>query len=125
VVIDMVEQLGTAELAGGTRKSARGRRAYHPVMLLMLLAYAYCSGVLPARAIRDRCRVDAAFWLACAGLVPGHPAISRFRQRACREDATATEAMDHQLSIRGLTQAAGEFLLAGLCRNLLLLPRLT
>ena len=87
LVTDTVEQLGTAELtarlAGGARKSARGRRAYHPVMLLTLLAYAYCSGVLSTRAIEDRCRVDAAFRLACAGLVPDHSRISRFRQRAC------------------------------------------
>ena len=87
LVIDTVELLGTPELtarlAGGTRKSARGRRAYHPVMLLALLAYAYCCGVLSTRAIEDRCRVDATFRLACAGLVPDHSTISRFRQRAC------------------------------------------
>jgi transposase len=89
LVIDTVEQLGTPELAarlaGGTRKSARGRRAYHPVMLLTLLAYAYLSGVLSTRAIEARCRVDATFRLACAGLVPDHTTISRFRQRACGE----------------------------------------
>ena len=87
LVIDTVEQLGTPELtarlAGGTRKSARGRRAYHPVMLLTLLAYAYLSGVLSTRAIEARCRVDATFRLACAGLVPDHTTISRFRRRAC------------------------------------------
>jgi transposase len=89
LVIDTVEQLGTPELAarlaGGTRKSARGRRAYDPVMLLTLLAYAYCCGVLSTRAIEDRCRVDATFRLACAGLVPDHTTISRFRRRACRD----------------------------------------
>ena len=89
LVIDTVEQLGTAELtarlAGGTRKSARGRRAYDPVMLLTLLAYAYCCGVLSTRVIEARCRVDATFRLACAGLVPDHSTISRFRQRACGE----------------------------------------
>jgi transposase len=89
LVIDTVEQLGTPELtarlAGGTRKSARGRRAYHPVMLLVLLAYAYLSGVLSTRAIEARCRVDATFRLACAGLVPDHTTISRFRRRACGE----------------------------------------
>jgi transposase len=89
LVIDTVEQLGTPELtarlAGGTRKSARGRRAYHPVMMLTLLAYAYCCGVLSTRLIEARCRVDATFRLACAGLVPDHSTISRFRKRACGE----------------------------------------
>ena len=87
LIIDTVEQLAipelTARLAGGTRKTARGRRAYDPVMLLTLLAYAYCGGVLSTRAIETRCRVDATFRLACAGLVPDHVTISRFRRRAC------------------------------------------
>ena len=95
LVIDTVEQLGTPELAarlaGGTRKSARGRRAYHPVMLLTLLAYAYCSGVLSTRAIEARCQVDATFRLACAGLVPDHSTISRFRQRACGDGGPMEE----------------------------------
>jgi transposase len=89
LVIDTVEQLVTPELAarlaGGARMSARGRRAYDPVMLLTLLAYAYCCGVLSTRAIEDRSRVDATFRLACAGLVPDHSTISRFRRRACRD----------------------------------------
>ena len=51
---------------------------------LALLAYAYCSGVLSTRAIETRCRADATFRLACAGLVPDHVTIfSRFRRRAC------------------------------------------
>lgn len=58
LVIDTVEQLATPELtarlAGGERKSARGRRGYDPVMLLTLLAYAYLSGVLSTRAIEAR-----------------------------------------------------------------------
>lgn len=87
LVIDAMEQLVTPELAvrlaGGERKSARGRRAYHPVMMAALLAYAYCCGVLSTRAIEARCRVDATFRLACAGLVPDHTTISRFRRRAC------------------------------------------
>ena len=52
-------------------------------MMLTLLAYAYCCGVLSTRVIEDRCRVDATFRLACAGLVPDHSTISRFRRRAC------------------------------------------
>ena len=95
LVIDTVEQLGTPELtarlAGGARRSARGRRAYHPVMLLSLLAYAYCCGVLSTRAIEARCRVDATFRLVCAGLVPDHSTISRFRRRACGDGGPVEE----------------------------------
>jgi transposase len=95
LVIDTVEQLASPELvvrlAGGERNNPRGRRAYDPVMLLTLLAYAYCSGVLSTRAIEARCRVDATFRLACAGLVPDHVTISRFRNRACGDGGPADE----------------------------------
>lgn len=95
LVIDTMEQLVTPELAarlaGGERKSARGRRAYDPVMLAALLAYAYCCGVLSSRAIEARCRVDATFRLACAGLVPDHATIARFRRRLCQDEGLAEE----------------------------------
>ena len=108
LVIDTVEQLGTPELAarlaGGTRKSARGRRAYHPVMLLTLLAYAYCCGVLSTRAIEARCRVDATFRLACAGLVPDHSTISRFRRRVCGEGGPMADVF---CAVLGVCAAAG------------------
>jgi transposase len=86
LVIDTVEQLASPELVARlvpATRSRRGRRRYDPVMLLTLLAYAYCSGVLSTRVIEGRCRVDATFRLVCAGLVPDHSTVSRFRQRAC------------------------------------------
>jgi transposase len=89
LVIDTMEQLATPELAarlaGGERRSARGRPGYDPVMLATLLAYAYCCGVLSSREIEARCRVDATFRLACAGLVPDHTTIARFRRRISGE----------------------------------------
>jgi transposase len=96
LVIETVEQLVTPELAaglaGGERKSARGRPAYDPVMLVTLLAYSYCSGLRSSRAIEARCRVDATFRLACAGLVPDHATIARFRRRIS-EDAGLMEEL--------------------------------
>lgn len=87
LVIDTVEQLATPEmvtrLAGGERRSPRGRRGYDPVMLATLLVYGYCCGVRSPRAIEARCRVDATFRLACAGLVPDHTTVARFRRRVC------------------------------------------
>jgi transposase len=95
LVIDTVEQLATPELtarlAGGERKSSRGRPGYDPVMLAVLLVYAYCCGVLSSREIEARCRVDATFRLACAGLVPGHTTIARFRRRVSGEDGLMEE----------------------------------
>ena len=88
LVIDTVEQVATPELIARlvpATRSRKGRRRYDPVMLLTLLAYAYLSGVLSTRAIEARCRVDATFRLVCAGLVPDHSTVSRFRRRACGE----------------------------------------
>ena len=90
LVIDAMEQLVSPELAarlaGGERKSARGRPGYDPVMLVTLLVYSYCCGVLSSRAIEARCRLDASFRLACAGLVPDHATIARFRRRISGEE---------------------------------------
>jgi transposase len=90
LVIDTMEQLVSpglaARLAGGERKSARGRPGYDPVMLVTLLVYSYCCGVLSSRAIEARCRLDASFRLACAGLVPDHATIARFRRRISGEE---------------------------------------
>jgi hypothetical protein len=47
--------------------------------------------VLSSRAIEARCRVDATFRLACAGLVPDHATIARFRQRVCGDGGPVGE----------------------------------
>lgn len=94
LVIDTVEAVVTPDLVAGlvpAVRSPKGRRRYDPVMLLTLLAYAYCSGVLSTRAIEGRCRVDATFRLVCAGLVPDHSTVSRFRQRACGQGGPMEE----------------------------------
>jgi len=86
LVIDTVEAVVTPDLVVAlvpVVRSPKGRRRYDPVMLLALLAYGYCCGVLSTRAIEARCRVDATFRLVCAGLVPDHSTVSRFRRRAC------------------------------------------
>src|SRR5260370_2140234 len=93
LVIDTMEQLAipelAARLAGGERRSPRGRPRYDPVMLATLLAYAYCCGVLSRPAIDARCRTDATFRLAGAGLVPDHTTIARFRRRGSGEGRLA------------------------------------
>ena len=37
-------------------------------------------GVLSSRAMKDRCRYDATFLVACGRLVPDHSTFSRFRK---------------------------------------------
>jgi len=94
LVIDTVEAMATPELTARlvpAVRSRRGRRRYDPVMLLTLLAYSYLRGVLPSRAIEDRCRHDVTFRVACGKLVPDHVTIARFRKLACSQDGLMEE----------------------------------
>jgi hypothetical protein len=48
-------------------------------MLLALLTWAYAHQVMSSRRVEELCRTDVAFRVICAGDVPGHCTISRFR----------------------------------------------
>ena len=50
-------------------------------MLVTLLIWAYASGVTSSRRIEAACHTDVAFRVICAGDVPDHVTIARFRAR--------------------------------------------
>lgn len=81
-VLDVVEQLDTSEFHRRAKKlkAISGRAAFDPDLLVGLLLYAYCRGVRSSRQIERLCEVDIAFRVACAGDVPDHSVIARFRQ---------------------------------------------
>jgi transposase len=79
-VLDVVERVDTSVLHTRHPNNGPGRRAYDPEMLLALLIYAYCGGVRSSRRIERLCEVDVAFRVICAGHVPDHTTIARFRQ---------------------------------------------
>ena len=87
-LIEVVEQLDlTAFHAraalrrdGQPSRSAAGRAAYDPRMLLTLLMYGYACGERSSRRIERLCHTDVAFRLICAGDIPDHTVIARFRQ---------------------------------------------
>ncbi|WP_433733661.1 transposase [Nocardia sp. CA-129566] len=83
-LLDIVAELDTSVLHRRrsrrvTVKSVAGQRGYDPDMLLGLLLYAYCVGVRSSRAIERACRTDVAFRIVCAGDIPDHTVIARFR----------------------------------------------
>jgi transposase len=81
-VLDAVEQIDTSAFHRRAKKlkAASGRAGFDPDLLVGLLLYAYCRGVRSSRQMERLCEVDVAFRVACAGDVPDHSVIARFRQ---------------------------------------------
>jgi transposase len=81
-VLDAVTQIDTSAFHRRVKKlkAASGRAGFDPDLLVGLLLYAYCRGVRSSRQIERLCEVDVAFRIACAGDVPDHSVIARFRQ---------------------------------------------
>ena len=61
--------------------SDRGYPAYHPVMMTLLLMYAYAEGVTSSRKLARRCRTDLGFRFVSGGAEPDHDTICAFRVR--------------------------------------------
>src|SRR6185437_11707878 len=54
---------------------------YDPDMMVTLLVWAYANGVTSSRRIERLCQQDVAFRVVCAGSVPDHVTVARFRQQ--------------------------------------------
>lgn len=87
-LIDVVERMDLTALLeraalrrdGQQARNSAGRAAYDPQMLLTLLIYGYACGERSSRQIERLCHTDIAFRLICAGDVPDHSVIARFRK---------------------------------------------
>jgi transposase len=79
LVIGAVDRLDTSAVHAVRRTGGAGARGYDPQMLVTLLIWAYASGVTSSRRIEELCRTDVAFRVICAGPVPDHVTIARFR----------------------------------------------
>ena len=63
------------------RKDTRGRAGYHPVMMVALLLYAYCTGKPSSRKIEKATYEDVAFRIVAGNEHPDHDSIADFRKR--------------------------------------------
>ena len=80
LVIKVVEDhLGTGAVHALRRAGGPGAPGYDPDMLLTLLVWAYANRVTSSRRIEALCGTDVAFRVICAGDVPDHVTIARFR----------------------------------------------
>jgi transposase len=82
-------------------KDPRGNRPFNPKMMVSLLLYGYCVGLVSSRKLEQATYVDVAFRMLTGGLHPDHTAISEFR----RQHLTVLEGLFVQ--ILRLCQKAG------------------
>jgi transposase len=78
---DVVEHFDLEAIEATYEDELRGGPPYHPVMMVKLLLYAYCTGVYSSRRIATHVREDVAFRVLAAGNVPDFRTISEFRRR--------------------------------------------
>src|SRR5580704_2093632 len=80
LVIEVVDRhLDTGAVHAARRTGGAGAAGYDPDMLTALLVWAYANRVTSSRRIEGLCRTDIAFRVICAGDVPDHVTVARFR----------------------------------------------
>jgi transposase len=81
-VSDVVDELELSAILDEYEKGdGRGYPPYHPVMMVKLLIYGYCTGVFSSRKIERATFVDVAFRVLAANQHPDHDSIASFRKR--------------------------------------------
>jgi transposase len=81
LVIEAVALLDTAAFHARRRTGGAGAAGYDPDMMVTLLVWAYANGITSSRRIERLCQQDVAFRVICAGHLPDHVTIARFRQQ--------------------------------------------
>lgn len=81
LVIEAVRLLDTSAFHARRRTGGAGAAGYDPDMMVTLLVWAYANGITSSRRIERLCGQDVAFRVICAGNLPGHVTVARFRQQ--------------------------------------------
>ena len=81
LVIEAVRRLDTSAFHARRRTGGAGAAGYDPDMMVTLLVWAYANGITSSRRIERLCARDVAFRVICAGHLPDHVTIARFRQQ--------------------------------------------
>ena len=80
LVITVVDQhLDTSAFYARRKTGGAGTAGYDPDMLVTVLVWAYAHGVTSSREIERLCGTDVAFRVICAGNLPDHSTVARFR----------------------------------------------
>jgi transposase len=81
VVIEAVGLLDLRAFHARRRTGGAGTAGYDPAMMVTLLIWAYANGITSSRRIERLCGQDVAFRVICAGHLPDHVTVARFRQQ--------------------------------------------
>jgi transposase len=80
VLAEFLKELDTHALEQSYANETGGSSAYHPVMLLSLLVYAYMNGVFSSRVLAKKLRQDLAFMFLSGNSTPDFRTLARFRK---------------------------------------------
>lgn len=80
VIAAVEDHLDTSAFHAGRKTGGAGAAGYDPDMLVIVLVWAYAHEVTSSRRMEELCRTDVAFRLICAGNLPDHSTIARFRK---------------------------------------------
>jgi len=81
-ISDVVESLNLAGILKAYEESdGRGRPPYHPVLMVKLLVYGYCTGRMSSRKLEQATHDDVAFRVLSCNQQPDHDSIAAFRKR--------------------------------------------
>lgn len=81
-LLDLVDELDLSQvLIPAQSKDPRGEKGFDPRMMMLLLLYAYCVGIVSSRKIERACYEDLAFRVLTGNQQPDHSRISEFRRR--------------------------------------------
>jgi transposase len=84
-LLDVVNKLELSEtLEVYERGDGRGQPPYHPVMMVTVLLYAYCTGKASSRRIERATYEEVAHRVLAGVQHPNHDSIAAFRQRHLR-----------------------------------------
>ena len=82
-VAEMVDQLDMSALLGVY--AGKGKKPYHPAMLVALLFYGYATGTFSSRKLEKATHDSIAYRYLCANSYPDHDTIASFRKRFLKE----------------------------------------
>jgi transposase len=80
-IVKVVDTLDLSAFVARYRADGQGRPAYHPTVLVALVAYCYCKGVRSSRAIEGACFDDVGARVITGNRQADHATIARFVKR--------------------------------------------